>query len=1441
MTIQLGKQLSSNLIHEPRHTLFRREHQEISTMRPAKCARSLRFAADLLRTQVSEYHFGKFLFSFISDSSIVPKDVSVFGAIITIIFGIFDLLCAYCIASVGRASQSKIVSFVANLIQLFMFTPDVNIKEFFRVVPFYVQIVILLLSCVAYFSFHLHRKKKFQGVILYNFFLHFCLVFSAPLLNYNSCVIISALVGLIVNGNMKYFICIVLGLLSVPALMLGWVWGVVTLAIQTNPLTNSSVSKVLFSYLANLFVWVCLSIICFVEQTQTELLYFVLVLIFFAGLSTGLMVATNRVFISRVALIVNMAVPLIYAFSAFIAILQIGYETIHEPTWAGILVGGFCVIIIGSIIHATIKKKKAEKMIRNFEISDLERLSTRDVNLMFVCDCLTASENLAHADVVKEVIDRHSACIETCVFALRYLLQYGNETAFVFETAVTLLMRSSVSFLVSLELCSMIEVTSERVLMSETQATSKQKQLDFVISQCCDAQYEFWQAVLRSAPAKIIYCISKLNMCVRNAESFCRLMRIDEHRDDQYSTRYIDFVTNISCNIALLDVTVLESKAHEEKHDPILLARPSANKTGANQRRITASQSMVAPARRRGSRDTIGKLQQNPQEGHLEGFPMLQSMSRPLNLCSPERVALCKAAARYRAPRQRCHFATSLIVFILSLIAAVTATALTMYLGSNIFTIDNLVTPLGRHEVVYYDLSFRVIEAAARKLFEADSVTHEQAVDLYNDLESANEEFSKSEWIIQQTNLSAFQSSFAKMCNYVDAQFNVTGNPPKETVENVMHSIVAITDVFGNYVVAKYTATEKYSDSIHEVTLYHMMVDGAVFALLLITVIAITIKRAQVLKKVSYQPLLIPKCEVARVYDRFSGMSSKKQLQMKSNNTSKDTEISMKLIFVLVLAIIIHFIYLYAYDQLNRIMCNVRQSAFNMLSAVPISEAALYLIGSVVLEKPQDSNMTDEILGMIFAINRFVEIEPNNDPVPNLDATASTLLSAEYISITSLLQDMAFYPLSNSTCTSSLIDRLHVASYTLTEAYWYLEENLTSPHLSLLEPIVMAPNIHPYLIENLVDDFGFKKETLLGITCFMIVVYLAFEIILFAWGYSLLAEINQIIELLVRICTLLPNNSPFTETDDDGNIDFCRDIPPPIFENVIEVMPVGVVFADFDEKVTYQNRKMEEMFHDMELVGHSVKELPFQIVGEDGETRFFMTQKYPNVRLPVDEFGRKFTVPSCYIIVDVTERKRLELQINFLSKELDSLYRFLIPPTISDLQQDRLMMFGQFAIVEISFSEGLPREDFEAMCKEISKISVEFSTLLYLSERRWSYYAVFGGFSAKGNGHQFVRESFTFVTKVYPVVSGFSKISLTNGTRCLCKIDDSEHAHLALYSQTLMKSTALLRCCDYGEVVSEWSILKCIPKVDSYIRRSGMVIMCRTQTDFFIVMPPGVE
>lgn len=1436
----LGQQLSSGLIHEPRG-LFRREHQDVSVARPAKCARSLRFAADLLRQQVSEYHFGNFLFSFISDSSIVSKDVSIFGAIVTVIFGIFDLFCGYAIACVGRGATATPSSFLEEWTEVFMFTPRMSIRGFFRFVPFYIQIVILLLSCVAYFSFHLHRKKQFQGVILYNFFLHFCLVFSAPLLNYNVCVIVSAIVGVIVNGEAVYFICIVLGILSVPALMLGWVWAVVTLAIQTNPLTNSSPSKVLVCYVTNLFVWSCLSIIVFIKETQIELLYFILVLVLCSGLATGFMVGMHRIFISRIALVINMTVPFVYAFSALLALIQISQRNLSDVVWGSCLAAGYVVILIGSIVFATLKKRKAETMAKHFDVSDIASMSTRDVNLLFVCDCLTKSENLAHGNVVKEVLDNHSASIETCVFALRYLLQYGNETSFVFESAVNLLMKNSVSFLVSLELCSLIEVTSERVLSSETQATSKQKQLDFVISQCCDAQYEFWQSVLRSSPHKIIYCIAKLNQCVRNAESFCRLMRIDEHRNDQYSPRYIDFVTNISCNVAVLDTEVLEARAQEERHDPILLSRPDA-RTGVATRRLTATQSLAPPARKRASRDTIAKLQQNKtSDAQLEGFPMLQSAFRPLNLCSPERVALCKAAHRYRAPYQQCHFVTYLFMLVLSLIAAVTATVLTMILGSNIFTIDNLITPLGEHELVYYDLCFRVIEATANKFLQINLLTTEEAKDLYDDVTRAEKQFSESEWIVQETNLSAFQNSFNIMRDFVDYQFGVTGTAAPETIENLMLSIIQATSVFGHYNVRKSSGTESYSDEIHRATVYHMIVDAILFAIVSVTVISITIKRTQVLERISYQPLLIPKSEVAKVYDRFAGMSTKKQIQMKANDTSKDTEISVKLIFILVVGIVIHFVYLWLYDLLNRRMCYMRQSAFNLLSVVSVSEATLYLISSVAMEKPEREEAMRIIIGMIYAISRYITIEPSNDPIPGLEDLAESILGTGQIAMAHLVSDMAFYPLSNATSTSLLLDRLHVCSYVLSETYWYLSDNLTSVYTCFLKPVVMSQNLHPWLIVSLMDDFSFSKESLLGLTCFMVVVYLAFEMIMFAKGYWMLAELNQIIELLVRICTLLPTNSPFAETDSEGNIDFSREIPDPIFEKVIEVMPIGVVFSSANGIIFYENEKMREMFPELELIGHNIRELPFSQVGEDGELSYFLVKRYPNVRLPTDEFGRKFNTESCYLIVDVTERRKLELQINIISREVDNLYRFLIPPSISALQQDRLMMFGQFSICEVSFAEGLPREDFEEMNKAVCKIGLDFSTLLYLSERRWSYYAVFSGFSAKGNGHQFIRESFNFVCRIYPVVAGFAKISLVNGVRCLCKIDDSDHANLVLYSQTLMKSAALLRCCDYGEVVSEWSILKCIPKIDSHIIRSGMVMLCRAQTDFCVVLPPGTE
>jgi hypothetical protein len=97
------------------------------------------------------------------------------------------------------------------------------------------------------------------------------------------------------------------------------------------------------------------------------------------------------------------------------------------------------------------------------------------------------------------------------------------------------------------------------------------------------------------------------------------------------------------------------------------------------------------------------------------------------------------------------------------------------------------------------------------------------------------------------------------------------------------------------------------------------------------------------------------------------------------------------------------------------------------------------------------------------------------------------------------------------------------------------------------------------------------------------VIYVVIELYIVQWSVRYYMTIRSTISLFCRICTLLPNNSPFAELDDNGRVDFFRQDPDSNQELIVRQLPVGVLFVDEGGSVTHANDKAIQLFEGYDL------------------------------------------------------------------------------------------------------------------------------------------------------------------------------------------------------------------------------------------------------------------
>ncbi|OHT08524.1 hypothetical protein TRFO_22951 [Tritrichomonas foetus] len=527
-------------------TLSRPKHNLINS----KSLRNLRITADILKKQMKKNLIFESFFTFLSDSIGTFSGASLYINIIFIFFLVFMFFMTFAYAVPSNKTLFTFIGWVH-----YRRSDDPNDFLFFP--PFYIQIIIFLISLVGYIAYFFHITNRYLGVVLRNMFFYVCHGLSVFLIAYTLSNLTASLIQLSETGNLLFLIIPIISLLSLPSLSLLLLRTILEIKQLDFPLSNNNANQA-FRFCIEFFITVIIQTISFFLKYSKIEIIFVDGILMVISLHMLIPLFLSPLFIAFIGQQVSICTCCLLLCSTIVNLL-FHFVELREIYLFVIMIVLLIVLLTFSVIYYMITKKKwsRQKKFNHGNIRQLILLLTyshpEDVKIT--------------PDEFKNIFSTFTESVDLSVVLLRFMFSKSNWSTLVFELAVTLLMKSDCNLLNYIQLAALVEFTSESVFsMNDERVSKRQKQVDKILSDCYQCHYEFWYSVLHSNMSNIGYCAYRLTKVIKNAENFFIQNNINEYSDDLYRAKYIEFITSVTANLTSVDYDQLTQKyiKHEQ-------------------------------------------------------------------------------------------------------------------------------------------------------------------------------------------------------------------------------------------------------------------------------------------------------------------------------------------------------------------------------------------------------------------------------------------------------------------------------------------------------------------------------------------------------------------------------------------------------------------------------------------------------------------------------------------------------------------------------------------------------------------------------------------------------------------------------------------------------------------------------------------------------------
>ena len=1294
--------------------------------------------------------------------------------------------------------------------------------------PFYIQIVIFVLSLFGYAGIWRLKRKTFLGRFLQNVFTYLCkcLVFPFMLLCLSN--FVSHILLLCQSASpWKWTFLLVpcLAVVSFPMLLIGALRSLVDISVVRMPYTTTDVARAVQWFFLTFF-WVVLE--CLFQVVDRGNNYgkgLLAAVMFVIGVVMTWVSFRTPFFLSPLSLFLSAAVSLTFCISSLLVFIQV-IVSWHEMATVEFILVVFSVVV-GIAVQA-VRRSVANKRIKRYNFDIRELKNKAEVMDMFTFCYEKNQTKLANREIMRGLEEKYPGDCDILIMEMRFLMDDELSTD-VLETSVYLMKLSLNRLYHCLQLCALIERSIEFV-GGNNAMTLRMRQLDQILEKCVDEHVEFWRCVLLNNLDGIAESAIRLCDKTENARMFFKQLNIEKEREQSnFWIKYVDFIMNITADLtALHDVKVDSSKPirYDQRfamNQPRRDAKAQVEKAGSQFRPF---QEVGEPPSHQG-RAMFPRLRGGPAA----------SQGQLTDLISRDRIELCEAAEKVRLGNTRSRFgilaSTNGLMAVMALVIFILVT-----LAYGDFLVVSKETDAWYQSLfALYNLTFTVVLGLTGPIYGFENaISDPKAV---TDILEKTILYLESNAVFMARIDEETLNSVGDACTAIIGIFSDTVHEAVAVSPEMLHAAELFTNVTQTVLIA----TEEMSQTLAKK--HHFLHDLfpklqyaalALFVLLVPFELYGLIRSCSNLKWLFWQPLVIDKTEISDVFQVFLRLATTERRksrvdpevynrEVERQNRTRRFRFKMKYIgafFSFTFEYLLIAILMLLVDIEVRGMSECSLSLLNCSTVFVHYQSSIYRLFPTSTNVSAGAKYTKWYYSTIqvFAATIYHVLEYNSsvkleDIDPNLDTSG---IAPPVESTLVPFDSLPLFPVPNAVSTDGFVSSVQTASSTLLEVVLslnsmkgvYPETNLPATRANV--QIENGARMYQFMID-LHQSCAHKVVSLQVGIIVLFIVFLILEIVFIAHQIFHLISDNNLIALFVRLILLLPDRTPFVEPM-STEIKLLEKMPESPTSKIMECFPVGMVIVDSNNKCLRGNRLAREYFGE-DIVGKRTKELSSE--------KYLKKSRIHLSRFPLHPFDDPSEIDynSVVVFTDVTVFESNRRLWRSIQAETRKLRKRRIPPSVStSTKTQSIMILDSYAIVEVSLALGALSEDmFMALRAHLSTLIDPIPTVFLCELNRGSIFIVFTSFNSPSHQRQFLRDAMRCAVIIDDLlmthgISEKAKVAVTQGNDCLVKSTDDEFARVEFYAVQLPKSFGLMQYVDFGQTILEWSILKSVASLE---------------------------
>ena len=1387
-------------------------------------------------------------YPFISDTNLIEIDNSLILTIISSLFYIEVVLFSFFFDFNDIWSYNDNLKKASNIIASIFHCPiDVSPSQLFNMPFFYISSIIFLISLFVYITLIVFQIKKFIHSIFWKIMMVISEALTFAFLLHNIVLIPFQLVLFSRSNDLYKILLIIAPIYAILSLFANIILVIRSLAdIRLNCLPFSATYPTI-AFKQVMVMIVSISIEPFFSLSDGRSVFFKLTLyVLFISLSIYnlsenwkyppfLNPFTQVWFFSACLLLpLNLTAAFIFSFFKNSGSANVFYIDIELPDYLPLIVmiifNILCPII--SIANLHYKRKKAKSLILTHLDHTITELTKDEMLACYAYHTSATYGFLSSLNCYHDIIDHHKYSDELILLALRFLYSTKANGDQVFTLSESLFSSSSSSnILIQLQYALLVELSNEQNINNKIETSIRLQRIEAMLDECIDAHILFWRSILFENPLSTSESAVNLYQKLINTEHYFQYMKINANSPPSYLRRY-QFYQNIlvantyDINIETSDNIFIDpvspSTTQEQLQNPKTIISGSASSNSLKLLRDNFSIYRSQP---------YINISKNHSTGKLHKFKNLFDKSPPLVAhpfnrydLAPERKSLFYNTNHFYLKGQKFRIYFLGIIFLIGFILYISISIWWIFQYAILMDFPKITQSFLSLESSIFLSSFHVMRSFLNSDFHYDdyflpfNITDNTSEINLTELLSYNYQNALSAVYDLGIDQSLLNSTYSNLNEASKLTFSSLFELiESEIIYNCTSSITKLGSLIINESFNTVGSILERSDIIHKSSQTLLKILVIFSACLFIIMIILEIREYISVNNIFWQPIIIPKVSIKKIYDYFvvaSKTTSKRKNKIKKARQVKEfANIQFSSLILPIIKIFALFLIQFVLSCLTTILAsnfsdkyitNLRTSLNSGVSYIPFF-VSIFQILPLSRETNIPFWLVDYMITNFQLVSRLIDMSDTSYLFGN-----GHLIIPDHILT---IGNFSIYKLTNRTLVSNFLTSLNIEHSFLMRTLKLLTEARGASYSSLqiFQWISFGQSFSRF--HKMIDvKFRFNFTGLRLFFIFLHIIILILHIIILFFAIQSLKSKVSMVRLITRMLTLMPENSPFVdrETNQVRYLDHKtkEDLMP-----FLDLFPFSFITVDSKNQIIQMNSGAIDMFGNIK----GRKYFPKDSYVDSNGTSHSLSILFTSLKnFPYHPFSNKFKGSNYYILQDISSMKKAKHTIGILNKELKELRRYLLTPSIAIIsnQDESIITFEKFAIVEISFQENVNYEDFLSFKNEMSTVSDKIPTAFVLDQMRNSFFVIFSSFNQQLMKRQHMRDALSYTKTAYSAlkiigIDQQSKICVSQGRKSFIKItDSSKRKTLELFSSVLIKNSYLLSFADYGEIIFDYEIIR---------------------------------